>query len=439
MRMSAALSGALEHELKGLNEEIARVGLAAQAKQEAAEKLVAEIREAGINPLLDDDASSKVDAAYMEADNLKTRLTVLNQRRDRTMGNYAEAAPLKTSGQVARFIETITGADGFAEYAQQALGGGRLPSFSVEGVVDRDSLLAHLRAGAPGGIFAAGADGAGLIPIDQRLTPPVGIPRRKVRLLDLITIDGTDSNVVEYGKQTVQTSAAASKAVPTAGTGVAYDQATYTWSNQSVNVRDIGHYAKAPRANLSDQSALQGLIEGELSSDVLLKAESLAYSGGGTGVDFQGIETAVNADSKFITRDTTNERRLIALHRAVTAVRLSLYDEPNGVTIHPTDLHEMISEESTSGGFLMAATSLAAEQPSVWGLNVVATALTTLNEPIVGDFKRGATLWVREGISVRISDSNEDDFIKRMITVLAEFRGAFAVKRTYAFCGVKEF
>jgi hypothetical protein len=434
--VSAALNSALEHELKGLNEVIARTSQDAQAKKEAADKIVAEYRDKGVNPLVDNDAAAKVEAAYMEADTAKEHLAEFTRRRDKAMGRFVESAPLNTVRQAARFIETITGAQGFAEYAEAAQGGGRLHPLSIEGVVSRDGLLAGLRAGS--GIFAAGADGDSLIPIDQRLTPPLGIPTRKVRLLDLIDIAGTDSDTVRYGKQSVQTSAAAAKARPQAGVGVAYDQATYTWTTQDVSVRDIGHYAKAPRANLADVAALQSLIEGELSRDVLLKVESLAYAGGGTGQDYTGIEKSVNDGGYFITRDTTNERRLIALHRAVTAVRLSLYDEPTAVLIHPTDLHEMIAEESTSGGFLLAATSLAQEQPTLWGLPIVATPLVTVNEPIVGDYK-GATLWVRSGVSVRISDSNEADFIERLITILAEFMGAFAVKRPYAFCGVKSF
>lgn len=434
--MSAVLSGALEHELKGLNDEIARVSNDAQAKKAQADALVTEYREAGINPLVDNDAAAKVEAAYLEADNLKNVLTELNRRRSTSLGQFAETVAPMIGGISRSVISRITEAAGFAEYAELAKGGGNMPTFSVDGVVDRDTLVANIQSGR--GIFAAGADGASLIPIDQRLTPPVEILARQVRLLDLITVGATDSDLVRYGVQSVRTPAAAATAVGVAGVGTAYSQATYTWTTADVSVRSIGHYAKAPRENLADQGALQTLIEGQLSEDVLLAAETQIYSGDGTGQNFTGIKTAALAGTDYITRDETNERRISALHRAAVAVRLA-FMEPSAIWIHPTDYHNLLVEQSSSGGFLLESASLAQTQPVLWGLPVVQSALATLGEPTVGAFKQGATLWVREGVSVRIAEQNEDDFIKRMVAILAEFRGGFAVQRANAFSRIKNF
>lgn len=441
--MSAALSGALEHELKGLNDEIARVSNDARAAKAQADALVTEYREAGVNPLVDDEAAKKVEAAYQTADNLKERISDLNRRRAGAMGQFSNVVPIREAAKSHAIIEALQSLPGFDRLAEAAKGNGNLGTFDVGSISDRAQVMSALRNGGSGlfgqsGMYAAGADGDALIPIDQRLTPPLEILTRKVRLLDLITVGATDSDTVRYGKQTVRTSAAASAAVGQAGVGVAYNQGTYTWANSDVSVRSIGSYAKAPRENLADVAALQTLIEGQLTGDTLLAAESLIYSGAGTGTDFSGIKTEALAASAYITRDETNERRISALHRAITAVRLAFL-EPNAIWIHPTDLHNALVEESTSGGFLLYAASLAQEQPTLWGVPLVASALATLGEPTVGAFKEGATLWVREGVSVRISDSNEDDFIKRMIAILAEFRGGFAVQRPTAFCRVKNF
>lgn len=444
--MSPTLNSALEHELKGLNEEIARVSLDAQAKHEAAQKFVAEQRAAGVNVLVDDSVAEKAEAMFLEADNLKERISELGRRRQASMGRFSNVVPLDESfldGMSENaVIAALKAMPDYDRVASAAMGGSALGNFDVGQVADRKKVINALRSGGRGlfasGMYAAGADGDALIPIDQRLSPPLEILTRKIRLLDLITIGATDSDTVRYGKQSVRTSAAATKAVGQAGVGVAYDQGTYTWTSADVSVRSIGHYAKAPRENLADVAALQTLIESQLSEDVLLQAESLCYSGAGTGTDFSGIKTEALNASAYITRDETNERRLSALHRAVTAVRLAFL-EPNAIWIHPTDLHNTIVEQSSSGGFLLAAASLAQEQPVLWGIPVVASALATLGEPTVGNFKAGATLWVREGASVRISDSNEDDFIKRMITVLAEFRGGFAVQRPTAFSRIKNF
>ena len=56
--------------------------------------------------------------------------------------------------------------------------------------------------------------------------------------------------------------------------------------------------------------------------------------------------------------------------------------------------------------------------------------------PLVGDFQIGAQLFIREGVNVLLSDSDQDDFIKNKVTLLAEMRAALAVFRPAAFCTV---
>jgi HK97 family phage major capsid protein len=438
--VSAILSGALEHELKGLTDEIASVSRDAQAKKEAADAKVAEYRAAGVNPLVDDEAAKVVEAMYLDADNDKTRLSVLNARRAQALSKFASSVPAPSAqkGNSGSLIERLIAGTGLTREQLAGMGeiglSGSLPAVEM---TDRDSLKYLL--GNRGGIFAVGGDGASLIPIDQRLYPPVELPVRRLRLIDLISVGGTDSDLVRYGKQTVRTDVAAIKAVGTAGVGVAYDQATYTWTTADVSVRSIGQYAKAPRENLADIAALQTLIEGQLSAGVLLEAERQIALGDGTGINFTGIYPAALAGGYTIDSDNTNDRRIGTIHKAITAVRLSLFDEPDAIVMHPSDYETMLLQESTSGGFLLSNLALAQEQPTIFGLPVVVTPLATQHSPLVGNFKQGATLWVRAGASVRISDSNEDDFIKRMITVLAEFRAAFAVQRAFAFCSVTTF
>jgi HK97 family phage major capsid protein len=437
MRMSAVLSGALEHELKGLNEAISAQEQVAQSAEKAHLANLDSWREKDVNPYVDDAAAASITETGNKKDAEAHRLEILRARQQGAMGKFVQTVPAREAAKSNAIVEAMLSMPGFDRIASAALGNGNIGTFDVGEISSREQVKAALQAGGEG-LFAAGGDGAALIAIDQRLTPPLEILTRRVRLLDLITVDATDSDVVRYGKQTVRTSAAAAKAVGTAGVGVAYDQATYTWTNADVSVRSIGHYAKAPRENLADVPVLQGLIEGQLADDVLLQTESLVYSGDGTGQNFSGIKTEALAGSDFIVRDETNERRLSALHRAATAVRLA-FMEPTAIWMHPTDYHNTLVEESTSGGFLLSASALASAQPTLWGLPVVQSSLATLGEPTVGDFKSGATLWVREGISVRISDSNEDDFIKRMIAILAEYRGAFAVKRPAAFSRIKNY
>jgi len=51
---------------------------------------------------------------------------------------------------------------------------------------------------------------------------------------------------------------------------------------------------------------------------------------------------------------------------------------------------------------------------------------------LLGDFRK-AVIWDRESITISVSDSHEDFFIRNMIAILAEMRAAFGLIRPSAF------
>jgi hypothetical protein len=67
---------------------------------------------------------------------------------------------------------------------------------------------------------------------------------------------------------------------------------------------------------------------------------------------------------------------------------------------------------------------------TIWGLAVTTNRI--VNKPLVGD-PAGATLLVREGVNIKTSDADQDDFIRNRVTVLGETRVAMPVWRPTAF------
>jgi hypothetical protein len=67
-------------------------------------------------------------------------------------------------------------------------------------------------------------------------------------------------------------------------------------------------------------------------------------------------------------------------------------------------------------------------RPTIWGLQITRSRIIDQAAPLVGD-SNGATLLVREGVNVKTSDADQDDFIRNRVTVLAETRVAFPVWR----------
>ena len=76
-----------------------------------------------------------------------------------------------------------------------------------------------------------------------------------------------------------------------------------------------------------------------------------------------------------------------------------------------------------------------AENPRVWGLEVVQSAAVPQGKAAVGAFRRGASVITKagEGLRLEVSNSNEDDFVKNMVTVRLEERVLLAVRMPEAF------
>lgn len=422
----------LEAELAALQSSITRLDGERQVAHDAAEKLVADERAAGRDPLTDPESFTKVDAAYRAADDLAEQITDTRNKASlamRMLGRSVEAATARegvpSSSAVAAIMATpeyrrLLEVDAFAS------AGARIELPGVE-VASRAQALEAFKHGGP--LFTATADVGDLITPDSRRFPPVPIPVRPIRVLDLITMGTTNSDVVQFVRETLRDDVAAETAL-----GTAYAEASYEYELDEANVRDIGHFTPAHRSNLADEGQLQALLEGRLETGVQLRFESQIVSGNGLGQNLEGI---LNTDGiGYVERNTTgNERVLEVIHRGITKVRLNLFAEPDAIGIHPSDYELAVFEKGSDGQYLLGPASQATAR-TIWGFPAAISSVFPQHTSLVGNYKTGAVAWLRSGVTVRASDSHEDFFTKRMVALLAEMRSAFAAWQAPAFCEV---
>lgn len=423
---------ALEIDSKELNRRIAAADSDIVAKQEALDGKVAELKDAGKDlASLSPEEAGQITEATREIDGLKAdRLKLSDFAQTMAERHAARRTPAEAAMGSGSLHAMLLGAKGKAEI----LSGG-IASPAVE-VSSREQLVAAMRGGRPWfGAAATAVIDAG-IPLDERLFPPVDIRRRQVRLLDLINVGATDTDTVVYARQTTRTSAAAETAL-----GTAYSEASFDFEQVTAPVRSIGHFTTAYRENIADAAQFDTLVRTQLQEDVLLRLESQILAGAGTGVNLEGIlASSLSGEINAVARDTTNERRVAALHRGITAVRVNAFREPNAILLHPNDYQDMVLEEvnltGTTGSAIAFVPSLQVGTPgSVWGLPIVVSPVATEGTGIVG-YWNDATLWMREGVSLRVSDSHSDYFTKRQVAILADMRGAFSVQRPASFTAV---
>jgi HK97 family phage major capsid protein len=251
---------------------------------------------------------------------------------------------------------------------------------------------------------------------------------RQLNLLDLIPTGTTDSNVIEY----VQVTAIPGTAAPVAELSVK-PQEGLTSAPATATVRTIAGYIKASRQSLDDVAGLATLINTLLPYDVRRVVEAQVLAGDGTGQNLQGLFNTTG-----IAKPTLNAGDNVAdsILQAMVAIILS-FGEPNFVAMNPVTWQGLMSARTEEGGahtgqYMYGGPGSLNQPPTIWGLPMVNSVVIPQATPLVGD-SNGCTLLVREGLNVKTSDSDQDDFVRNRVTVLAETRVTFVVWRPSVF------
>lgn len=115
---------------------------------------------------------------------------------------------------------------------------------------------------------------------------------------------------------------------------------------------------------------------------------------------------------------------------------------PDALLINPADWATLLQAKDGNYQYLLGGPAYGSYgngsyngNPRIWGLNVVESAGIPQGECLVGAFKAGASVITKAGAGLRVevSNSDQDDFIKNMVTVRIEERLVLAVRVPAAF------
>jgi HK97 family phage major capsid protein len=255
--------------------------------------------------------------------------------------------------------------------------------------------------------------------------------RKERGVAEMVGRAETDSDTVEYVSKT----AVAAQATPTAE-DTASTEATVTFTNATVAVREIPVHIPVTLRAMADEPNIRSIVEDDLVGDVLDELEDQIASGSGAGQNMMGIYNTSGIQTQAVGADT----RLDALHKAITKVRTGTGvkgAKVDYIGLNPNDWQDIRLQKDTNGNYIMGPAGMVGEK-TVWGVPARDLECFTDGTPIVGEFGRSAKFWVRQGVTVTVG-LNADDFTKRRVTLLATLRGAFAVTRPAAFCTVTGF
>lgn len=254
--------------------------------------------------------------------------------------------------------------------------------------------------------------------------------RRMLRVLDLLPTGTMDGNSIPYTEESGSLDTAAETAE-----GAAKPEAAWTPTDKTADAQTIAHWLKIRKQVLADFPALQSIIDARLRYGVERRLENQVLSGDGAGSNLRGIlNTAGIGAVAYNAAELAADQVLSGITSILLADALA-----DGIVMHPTDWATVLKKKADAAGqdgHYYSGGPFQGTPQVMWGIPLLASKAVPQGIVLVGDFAIGAQLFIREGVNVLISDSDQDDFVKNKVTLLAEMRAALAVWRPPAFCTV---
>ncbi len=318
----------------------------------------------------------------------------------------------------------LKGAQSNQQEREQSIGERVVNDKEMEGV--NSSFRGSRRVGMPrSAITSATGSGAGLVRPD-RMAGIVSGPERRLTIRDLIAPGETESNSIEYVKETGFTNNAAPVAE-----GAAKPYSEITFALVSAGVRTIAHLFKASRQILDDAKQLQSFINARARYGLMLKEETQLLYGNNTGANLHGIIPQASAYVKPTGATVDTEQHIDRIRLALLQAALAEY-AADGIVLNPIDWAVIETLKDSNKNYLIGKPQ-GQTSPTLWNRPVVETQSIVQNEFLVGAFQMGAQIYDRMDIEVLISTENDKDFENNMVSIRAEERLALAVYRPEAF------
>jgi len=267
---------------------------------------------------------------------------------------------------------------------------------------------------------------AGYLYPSYRVPGIVEDPRRAARVRSLLNVIPTTAGAIDWIRESGFTNNAAVVAE-----GGAKPESEITFENKSTTIKTIAHWIPVTKQILADAPGLQAYIDSKLIYGLYLKEDDELLYGTGEDGDIQGLTTVTDVQTYAWSSGTAGDTKLDAIRRAMTKAYLAYYPV-NGIVLHPSDWEDIELLKSSDGMYVWVNVTVGGQE-RLWRTPVVVSAALQEGTFITGAFDLGATLWDRQEVTISVSGSHSDYFIKNKLAVLCEERVELTVERPESF------
>ncbi len=249
-------------------------------------------------------------------------------------------------------------------------------------------------------------------------------PVRPPTVSDIIMWGTTTSNLVDWIERTDKTNGAATRAE-----NATMLQGDLEYTEVSTKVKIISEFMKVTNESLKDVDFLAGEINSELLSDIRLLTDSQLLSGDGTGTNLLGIipqATAFAAGTFALAIIAPNNADVlrVAINQIILAGQGRWF--PNYILMNPDDV-AILDLTKIADGRYIEIPYYDADGPSVIRVPILQNPGIAQDTFLLGDFSK-AKAFIRDALTIRIFDQNEDDPLFNRSTITGNIRLAFRIK-----------
>lgn len=329
--------------------------------------------------------------------------------------------------------------------------GGRRSRGVEMGAIDARAVATPSYGGAEAGqgpvqrhaLIETGVLPAFMVP--PMVVPGIFRPRDQALAMREVIINGrTSSDTIYFLRELAFTNAAAetAQATATGGASGTKPESSLTFEQADAAVKTIAHWIPITRQAIADAVQLQTYVENRLLVGLERRVNGQIANGDGTGENLLGIlnTSGVQAldaayfaanPTKNVGTDAENFDRIV---RGQTEIELTGDAQATFVALNPRDIERFQTTTDANNQFMAGGPFAAGGVRTLWGMPLARERAIPVGTALVGDGTMAA-IWDREDAQILI-DTINDQFIRNMLTILAELRAALTVFRPAAFAEV---
>jgi len=210
-------------------------------------------------------------------------------------------------------------------------------------------------------------------------------------------------------------------------------EAALELSLETEAVQVIAHWIPASRQVLADATQLEAYVNDRLRYGVLYEEERQLLYGTGSSPQIQGIMTEVGVQNYNWSDGVVSpvDTKIDAIRRGMGQAQVNEHF-PTGLVVNSVDWTDIQLAKGSDGHYIWASVGSGTEQ-RFFLLPIAVTNAIASGTALTGAFQTATTLWDRQQVGIRVSESHASFFIENMVAILAEERVAQTIYRPDAF------